>query len=289
MAAYHATKFFSKKEKDAQEKMSFCNKAECSVCCLSPLPMVQESNKPFGNYVNAMSPLFDAMVEYTQQQRDVIKSRFLPMIDATERSAKRSEWWDTRMFLIGFGTSLVVTIVAAINLASFIDVMTRDILGAVVLAVSSIGTAALGLRERLKFHETALIAKRLSSKLQRRGFLFLARADPYDIPNREACYANFVAYTEKIKLQADEEQMKLQAERDDHYRHQPPPPPQVAAAVPAPAARKDIDYLYAQDGKMGRNFRGGKPAPDISALRTDLTVHFNANEEGSPPTPFPSN
>ena len=180
--------------------------------------MVQNTKNPHGNYVNAMSPLFDAMEEFTEQQKNVVKSRFLPMIDATERVAKRSDWWDTRMFLIGFGTSLVVTIVAAINISSFIDTTTRDILGAVVLTLSSVGTAALGLRERLKFHETALIAKRLSAKLQRRGFLFLARADPYDAPDRQECYANFIGYTEKIKLQADEEHMKLQAERDEHHR-----------------------------------------------------------------------
>ena len=66
---------------------------DCSVCCLSALPMVQDSTRPSGNYVSAMTPLFDSMDEYTPQQRNVIKSRFLPMIDATERDAKRSEWW----------------------------------------------------------------------------------------------------------------------------------------------------------------------------------------------------
>ena len=243
--------------------------------------MVQNTNSPSGDYVKAMTPLFDAMEEYTPHQRNVIKSRFLPMIDATEIKAKRSEWWDTRMFFIGFGTSLAVTILAAINIASFITPMTRDVLGAVVLAVSSIGTAALGLRERLKFHETALIARRLSSKLQRRGFLFLARAEPYDTNNREECYASFIGYTEKIKLQADEEQMKLQAERDDtlHRNQQPqhssglvPLSTVTAAAIP-PSKNSDINTIAKR-----------KPVDRREALRvnvTDLDL-----TEGPPPTPF---
>ena len=269
--------------------------AEWSVCCLSPLPMVQNTRQPHGNYVNAMTPLFDAMEEFTEQQRNVIKSRFLPMIDATERAAKRSEWWDTRMFLIGFGTSLVVTIVAAINISSFIDTMTRNVLGAVVLALSSIGTAALGLRERLKFHETALIAKRLSAKLQRRGFLFLAKADPYNAPDREECYANFIGYTEKIKLQADEEQMKLQAEREDHYR----PAHQHSGAgiagalasglsglagtplLPPPAsASREISFLN------NKGTRGGRPVPSLT-LRPVVEVDLD-DSDGPPPTPFQS-
>ena len=239
-----------------------------------------------------MTPLFDAMDEFSEQQRNVIKSRFLPMIDATERAARRAEWWDTRMFLIGFGTSLVVTIVAAINISSFIDTMTRDILGAVVLTLSSIGTAALGLRERLKFHETALIAKRLSAKLQRRGFLFLAKADPYDTPDREECYANFIGYTEKIKLQADEEQMKLQAEREDHYR---PAHHFVAAGsttsevagsshglkmLTTPIPLKDIGFLP-NGGPRGRATHG------VSALSLKPVVHVDLDAaDGPPPTPF---
>ena len=264
---------------------------ECSVCCLSPLPMVQDSRSPRGNYVHAMTPLFDAMEEFTEQQRNVIKSRFLPMIDATERAARRSEWWDTRMFLIGFGTSLVVTIVAAINISSFINVMTRDILGAVVLTLSSIGTAALGLRERLKFHETALIAKRLSAKLQRRGFLFLARADPYDAPNREECYTNFIGYTEKIKLQADEEQMKLQAERDDHYhrpaQHHPLTGVEGTASLSSsggvacnPLPPKEISFL----NNKGLHKRQGLAPLNLGKLpvvRVDLDA-----VDGPPPTPF---
>lgn len=186
-----------------------------SVCCLRRLPMVQDYTKPHGEYVKAMSPLFDTMTEYTAHEISVIKTRFIPMIDATERDAKRAEWWDTRMFLIGFFASLVVTIAAAINIASFIDGSTRDAIGATVLGISSIGTAALGLRERLKFQEVAIIARKMSNKLQRRGFLFLSRSEPYDSEDRMAAYKTFITHTEKIKLQADEDHMKLQLEKDD--------------------------------------------------------------------------
>ena len=199
------------------------------------------------------------------------------MIDATERAAKRSEWWDTRMFLIGFGTSLVVTILAAINIASFIDTMTRNVLGAVVLAVSSVGTAALGLRERLKFHETALIARRLSSKLQRRGFLFLARAEPYDMHNREVCYANFIGYTEKIKLQADEEQMKLQAERDETSRHHSQ---LQGGTVSLPTTRS---LPTTKDDTSVKHRPVGRREP-LNRLRIDVADLDSS--EGPPPTPF---
>lgn len=190
----------------------------CSVCCLRRLPMVQDVKKPYGEYVGAMSPLFDAMTEFTPHEISVIKTRFIPMIDATERDAKRAEWWDTRMFLIGFFASLVVTIAAAINISSFIDLTTRDAIGATVLGISSLGTAALGLRERLKFQEVAIIARKMSNKLQRRGFLFLSRSEPYDLEDRQAAYKRFITHTEKIKLQADEDNMKLQMEKEDAGR-----------------------------------------------------------------------
>ena len=165
-----------------------------------------------GTFVHAMSPLFDGMTEFTEHERAVIKSRFIPMIDATERDATRAEWWDTRMFLLGFGSSLLVTIAAALNISGYVSVSSKDIVGTMVLLVSSIGTAALGLRERLKFHEAAGIARRLSCKLQRRGFLFLARAEPYANQDRHESFADFVRHTEFMKVQADEERNKLQGD-----------------------------------------------------------------------------
>jgi hypothetical protein len=179
--------------------------------------MVQHTAFPEGTFVSAMSPLFDGMTEFTEHERAVIKSRFVPMIDATEREANRAEWWDTRMFLLGFGSSLLVTIAAALNIAGFVSTAARDIVGTLVMLVSSIGTAALGLRERLKFHEAAAIARRLSCKLQRRGFLFLARAEPYAKPDRHESYADFIRHTELMKVQADEERMKLQGDEDGRH------------------------------------------------------------------------
>ena len=190
-----------------------------SVCCLGALPMVRDVNTPEGSYVAAMGPLFDGMTEFTEHERAVIKTRFLPMIDASERDARRAEWWDTRMFLLGFGSSLLVTIAAALNIAGFVSTQARDVMSTTVMLVSSIGTAALGLRERLKFQEAAVIARRLSCKLQRRGFLFLARADPYAKDDRHESYADFVRHTELMKVQADEERMKLQSEDDARMQH----------------------------------------------------------------------
>ena len=180
--------------------------------------MVQNIEDAEGTFVNAMSPLFDGMTEFTEHERAVIKSRFIPMIDATEREASRAEWWDTRMFLLGFGSSLIVTIAAALNIAGYVSVSSKDIVGTMVLLVSSIGTAALGLRERLKFHEAAGIARRLSCKLQRRGFLFLARAEPYAHQDRHESFADFVRHTELMKVQADEERNKLQGD-DSSYQN----------------------------------------------------------------------
>jgi hypothetical protein len=162
-----------------------------------------------------MAPLFDSMEEFTAHERAVIKSRFIPMIDATERTAIKAEWWDTRMFLMGFGASLVVTIGAAVNIAGFITPAEKNIVGVAVLVLSSIGTAALGLRERLKFQEVSIIARKMSNKLQRRGFLFLARADPYAAQDRQEAYASFITHTERIKLQADEDNLKLKAEKEE--------------------------------------------------------------------------
>lgn len=192
---------------------------DCCICCQSVLPNVQNVEHPGGTFSEAMGPLFDKMEEYTEQEKNVIKSRVLPLIDATEREAKRAEWWDTRMFLIGFGSSLIVTITAAINIASFVSAATRDSIGAIMLILSSIGTTALGLRERLKFHEKSVISKQLSTKLQRHGFLFLSKAYPYNNENRNEAYTNFVTYAELAKDISDKEHMKLKSEAfDDMFK-----------------------------------------------------------------------
>ena len=217
--------------------------------------MVRDDGAPEGAYVAAMSPLFDGMTEFTEHERAVIKARFLPMIDATERDASRAEWWDTRMFLLGFGSSLLVTIAAALNIAGFVTPQARDIVGTTVMLVSSIGTAALGLRERLKFQEAAVIARRLSCKLQRRGFLFLARADPYAKDDRHESYADFVRHTELMKVQADEERMKLQSE-DDMRAQASFAQTQSQSPSPSPYQRQQwapvASPIDGQDGQPGR-------------------------------------
>lgn len=199
---------------------------DCCICCVRALPVVQNVDKLTGPFTEAMVPLVDAMKEYTDAERNVIKARVLPLIDSTEREAKRAEWWDTRMFLIGFGASLVVTIAAAINIAAFISPTLRDGLGTALLVISSIGTTALGLRERLKFHETAIIARRLSIRLQRHGFLFLSHAEPYGGPDPQKAFTTFMTFIERLKMSADHEQMKLKNESMDETKRSKLMPPQ---------------------------------------------------------------
>lgn len=136
------------------------------------------------------------------------------MIDAADREKDRAYWWDSRLFMFGFLGSLLVTLVASVNLAGYISPSMQNIVGTVVVVVSSVGTAAMGLRERLKFKEAGDISKRLSSDLQRRGFLFIARAEPYASRDREAAYRKFIRHAETLKMRTDEEHLALQEEDD---------------------------------------------------------------------------
>ena len=91
-----------------------------STCCLSRLPVVRtpkDALASHASFTTSMAPLFDALSDYDDRQKELLKSRYLAIIDSAERDAVRSDWWDTRLFMLGFCGSLLVTIAAAIGQA----------------------------------------------------------------------------------------------------------------------------------------------------------------------------
>ena len=192
----------------------------CSTCCLGPLPVVRlpaDALAHRATFTTSIAPLLDGLeAVYSPLQITILKSRFLAIIDSAERDAIRSDWWDTRLFMLGFGGSLLVTIAAAIGQAGYMTPSAVTIVNTLVLLLSSIGTAALGLRERLKFREAADISKRLSSALQQRGFLFLSASGKYADMSADQRFQTFIVDVENYKMRSDEEHQALRTQEDTH-------------------------------------------------------------------------
>jgi hypothetical protein len=192
----------------------------CSTCCLGPLPVVRVPADALAHratFTTSIAPLLDGLeAVYSPLQLTILKSRFLAIIDSAERDAIRSDWWDTRLFMLGFGGSLLVTIAAAIGQAGYMTPSAVTIVNTLVLLLSSIGTAALGLRERLKFREAADISKRLSSALQQRGFLFLSASGKYADMSADQRFQAFIVDVENHKMRSDEEHQALRTQEDVH-------------------------------------------------------------------------
>jgi hypothetical protein len=171
----------------------------------------------YATFTAAMTPLVDALTTvYSSEQVNILKCRFLAIVDSAERDSKRSNWWDSRLFLLGFGGSLLVTVAAAISQAGYMTSDAITIVNTMVLLMSSIGTAALGLRERLKFREKADISQRLSSALQQRGFMFMAPSGKYASMEPLVRFQTFVMDVESLKLRADHEHQALRIQEDQH-------------------------------------------------------------------------
>jgi hypothetical protein len=142
----------------------------------------------------------------------VMRTRLVKVLDVAERGADRAEFWDTAMFLTGFMGSLVVTIATAVNLAGYVSPSAANAVSTAILLLSSIGTAAMGLRERLKFKEVAVLSRRTASQLQRAAFLYLAGAETG--PNPDAAFRAFVHQVERIKQVADAGHLQLRDAED---------------------------------------------------------------------------
>jgi hypothetical protein len=153
--------------------------------------------------------LLDTCTEYPSRDRQVLRQRVVQVLGCAETVADRTEAWDTAFFTAGFGASLLVTLATAINLAKFMTPKASETLSTVIIVLSSLGTAALALRERLKFKETALLNRRTSSAIQRASFLFMARAGPYAIPDQSVRYVTFFQDVEAIKAAADQAHLRI--------------------------------------------------------------------------------
>jgi hypothetical protein len=157
-----------------------------------------------------MGPLFDALPGISDRERTVAKTRFVKVLDTAERGADRAERLDTSLFLFGFLGSLLVTITTAVNLAGYVTPTGAAAVSTAVLVLSSMGTAAMGLRERLKFRDRAVVLRRTSAMLQRTGFLYLGAADA----GGTGAYQAFMGAVEVIKGGADLASLQFRSGED---------------------------------------------------------------------------
>jgi hypothetical protein len=235
----------------------------------------------FATFTAAMTPLVDALTTvYTQEQVNVLKCRFLAIVDSAERDSKRSNWWDTRLFLLGFGGSLLVTVAAAISQAGYMTSSAITIVNTMVLLMSSIGTAALGLRERLKFREKADISQRLSSALQQRGFMFIAPSGKYAAMEPLTRFQTFVMDVESLKLRADQEHQALRIQEDQHAANNHSAPATIRPEIlssPTAAAAATTSPPFSLLSKRSR-----RDVPPLQ-LSTSLAV-LQSDTAATPPT-----
>ena len=95
-----------------------------------------------------------------------VQTRFYNVLNKIEEEADKWENWDTSLFVLGFLGSLIVTLGTALSLTNFVSQSAISTISTIVLLVSSVATAVLGIRERLKFRERALQARRTATRLQ---------------------------------------------------------------------------------------------------------------------------
>ena len=95
-----------------------------------------------------------------------VQTRFYNVLSEIEEEADKWENWDTSLFVLGFLGSLIVTLGTALSLTNFVSQSAISTISTIVLLVSSVATAVLGIRERLKFRERALQARRTATRLQ---------------------------------------------------------------------------------------------------------------------------
>ena len=161
--------------------------------------------------IQGVLSLIGAAEELSESQRALLRARVMPLIATTEQKAKQAERFDSALFLGGFCGSLVVTIATAINLAGYVTPSASSAVSTGILVLSSLATATLALRERLRLREMAVLSRRCSCLLQRALVLFLAHAAPYTAGPRRA-FRQFVWDVEIIKGLADEAQMRQREE-----------------------------------------------------------------------------
>ena len=95
-----------------------------------------------------------------------VQTRFYNVLSKIEEEADKWENWDTSLFVLGFLGSLIVTLGTSLSLTNFVSQSAISTISTIVLLVSSVATAVLGIRERLKFRERALQARRTATRLQ---------------------------------------------------------------------------------------------------------------------------
>jgi hypothetical protein len=95
-----------------------------------------------------------------------VQTRFYNVLSKIEEEADKWENWDTSLFVLGFLGSLIVTLGTALSLTNFVSQSAISTISTIVLLVSSVASAVLGIRERLKFRERALQARRTATRLQ---------------------------------------------------------------------------------------------------------------------------
>jgi hypothetical protein len=176
--------------------------------------------------------LIDSIDNLSSLEKEVLKLRYGAVHGQADRDACAAEWRDTCLYAIGFTGSVLVSLSAALSLSSYFSPTATSAIATVVLVASLASNAAQSFRERQHLKDTAISARRLANKVERRLFLFLSGTDPYVLAedgSRAAAFRAFVADIETLKLQSDEDRLFLREHADAALTG-------IGAAVPSTAA-----------------------------------------------------
>lgn len=151
-------------------------------------------------------------------EKDVAVTRFYNVLSKIEEEADKWENWDTSLFVLGFLGSLIVTLGTALSLTNFVSQSAISTISTIVLLVSSVATAVLGIRERLKFRERALQARRTATRLQHMAVAFMTSTGEFAMPGMEVGRKRYIAFMNELeaaKAVGDADRLQMRASKDD--------------------------------------------------------------------------
>jgi hypothetical protein len=161
--------------------------------------------------------LIDSIDALSVLEKEVLKLRYGTVHGQADQDARAAEWRDTFLYSLSFLGSVVVSFSAALNLTSFFSATATNVIAIVLLLTALTSSAAQAIRERQRLKDTAVNARRLANKVERRLFLFLSGTEPYVVApdgSRAAAFRLFVSDIETLKLQSDEDRLFLREHAD---------------------------------------------------------------------------
>jgi len=193
-------------------------------------------------------PQLIEVMHLSDAQKALLRTRYVPLLIHAAKETNSAAFYDMFWFLVGFIGLMLVTTLTAVSKFGYIGDSLSDALTTSVLVLSSVSTAAVGLRERFKFNELAGIMRQYASRLERRGVLFAGNAGSYANDPLDESFRKFIADVEKLKLHKDDTVTMLSDEDAELDPSKPVFPGTLSDARRTPQAPSNTPVTVAEVG-----------------------------------------